>query len=158
RAHGEWIEDVDGNRLIDFASGIGVVNIGHTPDSVVKAIHAQAEKLLHSSFNVVAYESYIRLAAELNRLTPGTFAKKTFLANSGAEAVENAIKIARAHTGRTGVVCFEHAFHGRTYLAMTLTSKAKPYKAGFAPFFSDVYRAPYPYAYRWQEGNKDIET
>lgn len=148
RGHGAIVEDVDGNTLIDFASGIAVVNTGHTPASVVQAIKDQAEKLLHSSFNVLAGEPYVRLAERLNRAAPGAFAKKSFLVNSGAEAVENAVKIARAHTKRQGVVCFEHAFHGRTYMAMSLTHKAKPYKYGFSPLLPEVYRAPFPYAYR----------
>ncbi len=147
-AHGALITDVDGNRLIDLAAGIGVVNTGHTPKPLVKAVKAQADKLLHGSFNVTPYESYVALCETLNEKTPGTFAKKSFLANSGAEAVENSIKIARAHTGRPAVIAFEHAFHGRTFMAMTLTAKEKPYKTGFAPFNSDVYRAPFPYPYR----------
>ena len=146
-AHGALITDVDGNVLIDLAAGIGVVNTGHTPETLVKAIKDQAEKLVHGSFNVTPYESYVALCEKLNGLAPGKFAKKSFLANSGAEAVENSIKIARAHTGRPSVIAFEHAFHGRTYMAMTLTAKEKPYKIGFAPFNSDVHRAPYPYAY-----------
>lgn len=148
RAHGALIEDVDGNTLIDFSSGIAVVNTGHTPEALVEAVKAQAERVLHSSFNVLPHESYVRLAERLNRAAPGSFAKKSFLVNSGAEAVENAVKIARAFTKRQGVICFDHAFHGRTYMAMTLTSKAKPYKAGFSPLAPEVYRAPFPYAYR----------
>jgi len=147
RAHGALITDVDGNVLIDLAAGIGVVNTGHTPEALVKAIAGQAGKLIHGSFNVTPYESYVALCEKLNGLAPGKFAKKSFLANSGAEAVENAIKIARAHTGRPSVIAFEHAFHGRTYMAMTLTAKEKPYKIGFAPFNSNVLRAPYPYPY-----------
>ena len=146
-AHGALITDVDGNVLIDLAAGIGVVNTGHTAEALVKAIKGQAEKLIHGSFNVTPYEGYVALCEKLNSLAPGKFAKKSFLANSGAEAVENSIKIARAHTGRPSVIAFEHAFHGRTYMAMTLTAKEKPYKIGFAPFNSDVHRAPYPYAY-----------
>jgi len=146
-AHGALITDVDGNVLIDLAAGIGVVNTGHTPEKLVKAIKDQAEKLLHGSFNVTPYESYVALCEKLNAKAPGKFVKKSFLANSGAEAVENSIKIARAHTGRPGIIAFEHAFHGRTFMAMTLTYKEKPYKAGFAPLNNDVYRAPYPYLY-----------
>lgn len=149
RAHGARLEDVDGNELIDFAAGIGVVNTGHTNERVVNAIKSQAEELLHGSFNVTAYESYIELCEKLNEATPGSFKKKSFLANSGAESVENSIKIARAFTGKTSIVCFDHAFHGRTYMAMSLTYKEKPYKAGFGPFMSDVKRAPYPYSYRF---------
>ena len=147
-ARGALIRDVDGNTLIDLAAGIGVVNVGHTAESVVAAVREQAGKLLHGSFNTTPYENYVRLCERLNAVTPGDFPKKSFLANSGAEAVENAVKIARAYTNRPAVICFEHAFHGRTYMAMTLTAKFKPYKTGFAPFCSDVYRAPFPYPYR----------
>ena len=150
KAHGAVIEDVDGNHLLDFASGIAVTNLGHTPDDVVRAVQAQAERFLHTSFNVVPYEGYVALCERLNRVTPGSFAKKAFLANSGAEAVENAVKIARAHTQRQGVVVFDHAFHGRTYLAMTMTSKVG-YRQGFAPFCPEVYRTPFPYVYRSPE-------
>ena len=146
-AHGALITDVDGNVFIDLAAGIGVVNTGHTPQKLVEAITKQAEKLLHGSFNVTPYEGYVALCEKLNGLAPGKFEKKSFLANSGAEAVENSIKIARAFTGRPGVIAFEHAFHGRTFMAMTLTYKEKPYKTGFAPLNGDVYRAPFPYAY-----------
>jgi 4-aminobutyrate aminotransferase / (S)-3-amino-2-methylpropionate transaminase / 5-aminovalerate transaminase len=147
-ACGALLQDVDGNTLIDMAAGIGVVNVGHAAKPVVDAVREQANKLLHGSFNTNPYESYVRLCERLNALTPGDFAKKSFLANSGAEAVENAVKIARAYTNRPAVICFDHAFHGRTYMAMTLTAKFKPYKTGFAPFCSDVYRAPFPYPYR----------
>jgi 4-aminobutyrate aminotransferase/(S)-3-amino-2-methylpropionate transaminase len=153
RAHGALLEDADGNTFIDFAGGIGVVNTGHCAESVVKAVQEQVGKLVHGSFNVTPYESYIRLCEKLNRATPGKHAKKSFLANSGAEAVENAIKIARAHTKRQAVICFDHAFHGRTYMAMTLTSKSKPYKLGFGPYNPEVYRTAYPYAYRWPTGS-----
>lgn len=149
KAQGAWITDVDGNRLLDFSSGIGVVNVGHSPETVVKAAKNQLEKFIHTSFNVVAYENYIAVCEKLNSAMPGIFSKKSFLVNSGAEAVENAIKIARSFTGRQAVVCFQHAYHGRTYMAMSLTAKAKPYKYGFAPFNSEIYRAPFPYAYRW---------
>jgi len=150
RAQGAVIEDVDGNRLLDFASGIAVTNLGHSPEDVVRAIQAQAERFLHTSFNVVPYEGYVALAERLNKVAPGRFAKKTFLANSGAEAIENAVKIARAYTRRQGVVVFEHGFHGRTYLAMSMTSKVG-YRQGFAPFCPEIYRAPFPYAYRSPE-------
>ncbi|MFN7685405.1 MAG: 4-aminobutyrate--2-oxoglutarate transaminase [Oligoflexia bacterium] len=153
QAKGALIEDVDGNTLIDFASGIGVVNVGHAPEPVLSAIHGAAQKVLHAGFNVTPYEGYIRLAQALNEIVPGEFTKKTLLINSGAEAVENAIKIARAYTRRQAVVCFDHGFHGRTYMAMTLTSKAKPYKVDFGPFNPEVYRAPFPYAYRWPTGS-----
>ncbi len=149
RGRGAVIEDVDGNHLLDFGCGIGVTNLGHTPDTVVEAARAQLGDVLHAQFNVTPHENAVRLAEALNRLTPGAFPKKTLLINSGAEAVENAIKIARAFTKRPAIVCFDHAYHGRTYMAMALTAKVKPYKYGFAPFPSDVYRAPFPYAYRW---------
>jgi 4-aminobutyrate aminotransferase/(S)-3-amino-2-methylpropionate transaminase len=151
RAHGAVIEDVDGNHLLDFATGIAVTSLGHTPDDVVAAVTAQAQRFLHTSVNVVPYEGYVALAERLNRITPGSHPKKTFLANSGAEAVENAVKIARAFTGRQAVICFEHAFHGRTQLALTLTAKVG-YRSGFAPFAPEVYRAPFPYTYRCAEG------
>ena len=149
KAKGAVIEDVDGNHLIDFAGGIGVVNVGHSPDSLVAGIKAQAEQFIHAGFNVTPYESYVRVCEKLNQVTPGDFPKKSFLANSGAEAVENAIKIARAFTGRQAIVCFDHAFHGRTYMAMSLTSKARPYRYGFGPFSPEIYRARFPYTYRW---------
>jgi 4-aminobutyrate aminotransferase/(S)-3-amino-2-methylpropionate transaminase len=147
-ATGATIEDVDGNTLLDFAGGIGSQNAGHRPEAVVAALHQQADEFLHMCFTVTPYENYVRVAEILNGRTPGRFAKKTFLANSGAEAVENAIKIARAYTGRSAVVAFEDGFHGRTLLALSLTSKTHPYKAGFGPFAPEVYRLPYAYCYR----------
>ena len=152
RTEGAVLEDVDGNRYIDFAGGIGSLNMGHRAPRVLAAIREQLDKFLHVCFSVTPYESYIALAEKLNSLAPGNFAKKTFLVNSGAEAVENAIKIARAYTKRPAVVCFEDAFHGRTLLTMSLTSKTHPYKAGFAPFASDIYRIPFAYAYRSERG------
>jgi len=143
RSQGAVIEDVDGNRYLDFAGGIGCLNAGHRESGVVAALHAQADRFLHTCFMVTPYESYVRLAEKLNTLAPGGTPKKTLLLNSGAEAVENAIKIARAYTRRPAVICFEDAFHGRTLLALSLTSKTHPYKAGFEPFPSDVYRVPY---------------
>jgi len=148
-ASGATITDVDGNTFLDFACGIGVTNLGHSEPSVVAAAKSQADKFFHTSINVVAYEGYVEVAKRLNECAPGNFPKKTFLANSGAEAVENAIKFARAHTKRQAVICFEHAFHGRTYMAMALTGKANPYKSGFGPFPSEIYRAPFPDFYRW---------
>ncbi len=148
-AKNSMIEDVDGNLLLDFASGIGVNNVGHCHEAVVAAVRNQAQNFMHVAFNVTPYENYIALCKRLNALTPGDFPKKTFLANSGAEAVENAIKLARAYTKKQAVVCFDHAFHGRTYMAMTLTSKAKPYKIDFGPFNPEVFRTPFPYPYRW---------
>ena len=154
RAEGAVIEDVDGNRFIDFAGGIGCLNAGHSAPDVVAALRRQIERFLHTCFMVTPYESYVKLAERLNALTPGDFPKKTILLNSGAEAVENAVKIARAYTRRPAVICFEDAFHGRTLLTMSLTSKTHPYKAGFEPFASDVYRIPYAYCYRCSYGLK----
>jgi len=148
RAEGAVIEDVDGNHFLDFAGGIGCVNVGHRPAKVTRAIANQLERFLHTCFTVTPYESYVDLAEILNRNTPGDFPKKTIFVNSGAEGVENAVKIARAYTGRPGLFCFEDAFHGRTLLTLSLTSKTKPYKTGFAPFLADVYRMPYAYCYR----------
>ena len=143
RSEGAVIEDVDGNRYLDFAGGIGCLNAGHREPGVVAALHAQADRFLHTCFMVTPYESYVRLAEKLNALAPGNTPKKTMLLSSGAEAVENAIKIARAYTRRPAVICFDDAFHGRTLLALALTSKTHPYKAGFEPFPSDIYRVPY---------------
>ena len=154
-ADGAILTDADGNRLIDFAGGIGVVNVGHRHPRVVDAVRAQLDRYAHVCFPVVSYEPYIALAERLNAITPGTHEKRTVLLNSGAEAIENAVKVARAHTGRQAVVCFEHAFHGRTNLAMALTSKVRPYKAGFGPFAPEVYRLPYPYCYRCTTGPID---
>lgn len=151
-AKGAIITDVDGNELIDFAGGIGMQNVGHCHPKVVKAIQDQVESSIHSCFHVAPYESYIALAERLNELTPGDFKKKTMFANSGAEAVENAVKIARKATGRSAIVSFERAYHGRTLMTMSLTSKVKPYKHGFGPFAPEVYKLPYPYYYRADEG------
>ncbi|WP_242274018.1 4-aminobutyrate--2-oxoglutarate transaminase [Bacillus cereus group sp. BfR-BA-01310] len=151
-AKGAIITDVDGNELIDFAGGIGMQNVGHCHPKVVKAIQDQVESSIHSCFHVAPYESYIALAERLNELTPGDFKKKTMFANSGAEAVENAVKIARKATRRSAIVSFERAYHGRTLMTMSLTSKVKPYKHGFGPFAPEVYKLPYPYYYRADEG------
>jgi 4-aminobutyrate aminotransferase/(S)-3-amino-2-methylpropionate transaminase len=147
-AEGALLTDVDGNRFIDFAGGIGVVNTGHRHPGVVAAVREQLDRYAHVCFPVSTYEPYVELAERLNRLTPGTGDKRTLLVNSGAEAVENAVKVARAFTGRQAVVCFEHGFHGRTNLAMALTSKVTPYKKGFGPFAPEVYRIPFPYCFR----------
>jgi len=147
-AEGAVLEDVDGNRYIDFAGGIGCINVGHRSEAVLNAVRNQLDRFLHTCVQVTPYESYIRLAERLNELTPGKFPKKTLFVNSGAEAIENAVKIARAYTGRPAVIAFEDAFHGRTMMALALTSKTHPYKAGFAPFPGDVYRVPYAYCYR----------
>jgi 4-aminobutyrate aminotransferase-like enzyme len=151
-ADGATIEDVDGNRYLDFAGGIGCLNVGHRSPRVLNAIREQLEKHLHLCFAVTPYESYVAVAEKLNALAPGNFPKKTILLNSGAEAIENSIKIARAYTKRPAVICFEDAFHGRTLLTMSLTSKTHPYKAGFEPFASDIYRIPFAYPYRGERG------
>jgi 4-aminobutyrate aminotransferase/(S)-3-amino-2-methylpropionate transaminase len=148
RAEGACIEDVDGNRFIDFAGGIGCLNAGHRAEAVLRNVRAQLDRFMHTCFSVVPYEPYIKLAERLNQLVPCPAPKKTLLLNTGAEAVENAIKIARLYTKRPAVICFDDAFHGRTLLALALTSKTHPYKAGFGPFVSDVYRIPYAYCYR----------
>ena len=142
-AEGALLEDVDGNRFIDMGGGIGCANVGHRNPGVVRALKAQIDAFLHLCFQVTGYESYVAVAEKLNQLTPGNFAKKTFLVNSGAEAVENAVKIARAFTGRPAVLSVEDGFHGRTMLGLSLTSKTHPYKEGFGPFLSDVYRIPF---------------
>lgn len=148
RAKGAEIWDVEGNRYVDFAGGIGVVNVGHCNPKVVAAVKEQAERFMHTCFHIVMYEPYVELARRLNQLTPGDFAKKTVLVNSGAEAVENAVKAARYYTKRQAVIVAEGAFHGRTLLAMTMTSKVKPYKFGYGPFAPEIYRMPYAYCYR----------
>ncbi len=142
-AKGAVIIDVEGNEYIDFAGGIAVMNVGHSHPKVVKAIQDQAEKFTHTCFMVNPYESAVNLAERLTRITPGDFPKKALFVNSGAEAVENAVKIARYHTKKTGIVVFDGAYHGRTYLTMTMTAKVKPYKWGFGPFAPEVYRAPF---------------
>jgi 4-aminobutyrate aminotransferase/(S)-3-amino-2-methylpropionate transaminase len=153
-AEGAVITDADGNRLIDFAGGIGVVNTGHRHPGVLRAVREQLDRFTHVCFPVSTYEPYVELAERLNRLTPGNHEKRTFFVNSGAEAVENAVKAARFFTGRQAVVCFEHGFHGRTNLAMALTSKVMPYKKGFGPFAPEVYRIPFPYCYRCEAGRQ----
>jgi 4-aminobutyrate aminotransferase / (S)-3-amino-2-methylpropionate transaminase / 5-aminovalerate transaminase len=148
KAKDAWLEDVDGNRYLDFAGGIGCLNVGHRREKVVNAVKDQLDRFLHTCVQVTPYESYVRLAERMNEVTPGSFPKKTIFVNSGAEAVENAVKIARAYTKRPAVIAFEDAFHGRTMMTLALTSKTHPYKAGFAPFPSEVYRVPYAYCYR----------
>jgi len=147
-AEGVWLHDVDGKTYLDFAGGLGVLNVGHRHPQVLAALRAQLDRYLHTCFHVAMYEPYVALAERLNEITPGDFPKKTMLVNSGAEAVENAVKIARAATGRKAVITFEHAFHGRTLLGLSLTSKVDPYKVAFGPFAPEVYRVPYPYPYR----------
>ncbi len=148
KADGAVIEDVDGNRFIDLAGGIGAMNIGHTRPEVTQAIAEQAAKFTHTCFTVMMYEPYIELAERLVKLTPGDFPKKAIFFNSGAEAVENAVKIARYATGRPAVIVFDNAYHGRTLMTMTMTAKVKPYKHRFGPYAPEVYRAPFPYPYR----------
>ena len=150
RADNALLTDVDGNRLIDFAGGIGVMNVGHRNPALVDAVKAQLDQLTHACFAVSSYESYVALAERLNRLTPGSHQKRTLLVNTGAEGIENAVKIARHATGRPAIVAFEHAFHGRTNLTMALTAKPMPYKTGFGPFAPEVYRVPFSYCYRCQ--------
>jgi len=152
KGEGALLTDVDGNTFIDFAGAIGTLNVGHCPPRVVDALKSQLDKYIHTCFNVMMYEPYVQLAEELARITPGTHAKKTFLANSGAEAVENAIKIARKYTGRKGIISFDRGYHGRTLLTMSITSKVKPYKYQFGPFAPETYRLGYPYYYRKPEG------
>ncbi len=155
RAAGAIVEDVDGNRLIDFATGISVLNVGHAAPEVVAAAQRQLELETHTCFHVTANEPYIELAERLNALAPGDHEKKTMFANSGAEAVENAVKIARKHTGRSGVVVFDHAFHGRTLMGMSLTAKVMPYKQGMGPFAPEIYRLPLAYPYRCPTGGTE---
>ncbi len=148
RAGGGIIEDVDGNRLIDLASGIAVTTIGNSSPRVVDAVRAQVAEFTHTCFMVTPYEQYVAVAEELNRITPGSGEKRSVLFNSGAEAVENAVKVARSCTRKPAVVAFNHAYHGRTNLAMALTAKSMPYKSGFGPFAPEIYRAPLSYPYR----------
>ena len=145
---GGVIVDVDGNSLIDMGSGIAVTNVGNADPHVAQAVIEQVQRFTHTCFMVTPYDGYVELAEKLNEITPGDHAKRTALFNSGAEAVENAIKIARYYTGKSAVVAFDHGYHGRTNLTMALTSKAMPYKSGFGPFAPDVYRAPMSYPFR----------
>ena len=148
RAQGAILQDVDGNSLIDFGSGIGVTNVGNANNRVVQRVIDQVHSITHTCFTVAPYMGYIEVCELLNELTPGTHAKKSLLVNSGAEAVENAVKIARHFTKRPAVVVFEHAYHGRTNLTMSLTAKNMPYKEGFGPFAGEIFRMPMPYPYR----------
>jgi 4-aminobutyrate aminotransferase/(S)-3-amino-2-methylpropionate transaminase len=147
-AGGGVLVDVDGNSLIDLGSGIAVTTVGNAAPRVTAAVQAQVERFTHTCFMITPYEGYVAVAEALNRLSPGDHEKRTVLFNSGAEAVENAVKIARAHTGRQAVVVFDHAYHGRTNLTMAMTAKNMPYKHGFGPFASEVHRAPVSYPYR----------
>ncbi len=151
-ANGALVTDVDGNQYIDFAGAIGTINVGHCHPAVKEALHKQVDQYIHTGFNVMMYEPYIELAEKLAALAPGSFDKQVLFLNSGAEAVENAVKIARKYTKRPGIIAFSKGFHGRTLMTMTMTSKVKPYKFGFGPFAPEVYKAPFPYEYRRPEG------
>src|SRR6478735_9264153 len=152
RAEGALVHDVDGNTFIDFVGGIGALAVGHCPPTVVEAMHEEAQKLVHMCSLVGTYESYVRVCELLNEVTPGTFPKKTLLSNSGAEAVENAVKAARAYTKRPAVICFEGAYHGRTLLTLSLTSKYSLFKRGVGPFAPEIVRLPMPNVYRTPAG------
>jgi len=153
RGEGAILQDVDGNRIIDLGAGIGVVNVGNAAPRVVSRVVDAAQAFTHTNFTTAPYMGYVEVCEALNRITPGTHKKKSILQNSGAEAVENAIKIARHSTKRPAIIVFEHAYHGRTNLTMALTAKNVPYKEGFGPFASEIYRMPMPYAFHY-EGNK----
>ena len=152
RAGGGVLEDVDGNSFIDFGSGIAVTSVGNSAEAVVRRATQQLSDFTHTCVMVTPYEPYVEVCEELAKLTPGDHAKKSALFNSGAEAVENAVKIARVHTKRQAVIVFDHGYHGRTNLTMALTSKNMPYKQGFGPFAPEVYRVPVAYPYRWLTG------
>ncbi|MGP4058579.1 4-aminobutyrate--2-oxoglutarate transaminase [Mycobacterium sp. 4D054] len=158
RAFGGIVEDVDGNRLIDLGSGIAVTTVGNSSPRVVDAITDQAGRFTHTCFMVTPYQGYVAVAEALNRLTPGDGDKRSALFNSGSEAVENAVKIARAYTRKQAVVSFDHAYHGRTNLTMALTAKSMPYKHGFGPFAPEIYRAPLSYPFRDAEFGKELAT
>lgn len=152
KGKGALLWDADGKQYIDFAGGIGTLNVGHCHPKVVEAVRKQAGELTHTCYSVALYESYHKVCEKLCKAAPGKFSKKAALFNSGAEAVENAIKLARRYTKRPAVIAFENSFHGRTWMSMTLTGKEKPYKVGFGPFVPEVYHAPFPYSYRLPEG------
>ena len=154
---GAIVEDVDGNEYIDFAAGIAVLNTGHCHEKIVSAIKEQADKYLHTAFNVLMYESYVRLAKKLTEITPGNFPKHVVFKSSGSEAIEDAVKIARSYTGKKGIIVFEGAFHGRTQMTAALTSLVKNFKFGFGPFDPYVYRFPYAYSYRAPFGLSAVE-
>jgi 4-aminobutyrate aminotransferase / (S)-3-amino-2-methylpropionate transaminase / 5-aminovalerate transaminase len=157
-ARGSTITDVDGNTFIDFVGGVGVLNVGHGHPRVVQAIHDQADRFLHTDFTVVAYELYVEIAERLGALAPIAGETRSAFFNAGTEAVENAVKLARLHTGRPAVIAFEGAFHGRTLLALTMTSRTHPYKTGLGPFAPEVYRAPFPSTYRGPDANTALEA
>jgi 4-aminobutyrate aminotransferase/(S)-3-amino-2-methylpropionate transaminase len=152
RAGGGIVVDVDGNQFIDFGAGIAVVSVGNAAPRVVANVQQQVADFTHTCFMVTPYEEYVAVCEQLNELTPGTHEKRSALFNSGAEAVENAVKIARSYTGRPAVVAFDHAYHGRTNLTMALTAKNMPYKHRFGPFANEIYRVPMAYPYRWPTG------
>ncbi|WP_437832701.1 4-aminobutyrate--2-oxoglutarate transaminase (plasmid) [Niallia taxi] len=156
-AKGATVTDIDNREWIDFAGAIGTLNVGHSHPKVTAAVKDQVEKFLHPGFNVMMYEGYINLAEKLCQITPGDFGKQAIFFNSGAEAVENAIKIARRYTNRPAVVSFVRGYHGRTNLTMGMTSKVKPYKFGFGPFAPEIYQAPFPYMYHKPAGMTDEE-
>lgn len=158
RAHGARMWDVDGREYYDFAGGIGVQNVGHTHPKVVQAVRDQAERLIHTCFQVALYEPYVDLAEILNRIAPGPTPKKTLLLTTGAEATENAVKIAREYTRRPAVIAFQNGYHGRTLLALTMTGKNVPYKQHFGPFCSEIYHAPYPYEFRGWTAERALQA
>jgi 4-aminobutyrate aminotransferase/(S)-3-amino-2-methylpropionate transaminase len=149
RAEGSIIVDVDGNSILDLAAGIAVLNVGHSTPKVIENIKTQVDAFTHTCFMIVPYTGYVEVCEALNRLTPGKFKKKSVLMNSGAEALENAVKIARSYTKRQAIVVFEHGYHGRTNLTMAMTAKNMPYKDGFGPFAPEIYRMPMAYPFRW---------
>jgi len=154
RAEGAMVQDIDGNIFVDFVAGIGVLNVGHSHPEVVEAVKAQCDKYFAPNINVFNYEQYPKLAEKLNEIIPIEGEKKTILLNTGAEADENAVKIARRFTGRSEIICFAGAFHGRSYMAMAMTSKPRPYKTGFGPLPGSIHRFPFPYCYRCPYGMK----
>lgn len=158
RAEGALITDVDGNTLIDFAGGVGVMNVGHSDPRVLAAIHAQVDRFTHTDYTVLPYEVYVAAAERLLEKAPFAGPAKAAFFNSGAEAVENAVKFARAYTDRPAVIAFDGGFHGRTLMALSLTSKTHPYKAGLGPFAPEVYRAPFPYQYRGISSQDALEA
>jgi len=156
RGEGAVIEDVDGNILLDFVGGIGVLNVGYSHAEVIEVVKSQAEKYFHTCTNAILNEPFVKLAKKMSEITPGNFKKKTMFTNSGAESVENAIKVAKKYTHKTDIICFEGAFHGRTHLAMSLTSKVKPYSFGYGPFTPGVHKIPYANCYRCVYGLKKV--
>jgi 4-aminobutyrate aminotransferase/(S)-3-amino-2-methylpropionate transaminase len=158
RASGARVWDVDGREYIDFVGGIGVLNVGHAHPKVVAAVREQAERYTHTCFQVAMYEPYVDVAEALNRIAPGPTPKKTLLLSTGSEATENAVKIARAYTGRPAVISFQYGYHGRTLLALSMTGKNAPYKQNFGPFCSEVYHAPFPYEYHGWTTERALEA